>query len=39
MKNVVDKVKWGPNNDKQMGMKIGINVGNVIAGIIGHHKP
>ena len=39
MKKVVDKVKWGPNNVKQMDMKIGINVGNVIAGIIGHYKP
>lgn len=39
MKRVVSKVKWGKKLNKQLEFKLGINLGDVITGIIGDHKP
>jgi class 3 adenylate cyclase len=38
MMEYVKNISWGPNGDK-MRVKIGINYGRVIAGVIGYHKP
>jgi class 3 adenylate cyclase len=37
LKNVVSTIKWG--NSNELKIKIGINYGRVMAGVIGHHKP
>lgn len=38
MMSYVDTIKWG-SDEKKLTIKIGINYGRVISGVIGHHKP
>ena len=38
MMEYVKNISWGPNGDK-LRVKIGINYGRVIAGVLGYHKP
>ncbi len=37
LKNVVKNIKWG--NSNELKVKVGINYGRVMAGVIGYHKP
>ncbi len=32
-------ITWGEKKKKRLKIKIGINCGDVIVGVIGHHKP
>jgi class 3 adenylate cyclase len=39
---MLDKAKdtmWGTKKNKQIKLKVGIHSGNVVVGVIGHHKP
>lgn len=39
---MLDKTKdimWGIKKNKKLNIKIGINSGKVVIGVIGHHKP